>query len=436
MAKSNQLDAVTVRTAKAGEKDVFMADGSGLFLRISPAGSKSWVYHYKDKNRKSRWMSLGAYPSMSLAEARVAAAEQKALRRKGVDPVEERQRQKALLDSTAREKAARITVKELFERWHRAEVSQRSDKGLEVRRMFGVDVLPVIGHMAAEDVRKSHVAQIIDNVLERGIEGSNKRMAVVVLAGVRQMYNFAIERDLVESDPTSAIRKSRIHSPSERERVLSQGEIRLLAQLLPKAGLARQSELSIWAMLATACRVGELSKAEVAHVDLEAGTWLIPAEIAKNRRKHTVFLSGFAQEVFRELRERAEALDSEWLLPATNKVGPVCEKSLTKQLTDRQRGDVAPLKGRTPRSNALVLPDGKWRSHDLRRSAATLMGELGVRPDVIEKCLNHVEPNRMRRTYQRHSAETEMRDAWSRLGERLELLTKEVTNLLIIERVA
>jgi integrase len=72
--------------------------------------------------------------------------------------------------------------------------------------------------------------------------------------------------------------------------------------------------------------------------------------------------------------------------------------------------------------------------HDLRRTAATMMVQLGVLPDVVEKCLNHTEPNKLKRIYQRASYEGPMRDAWRLLGDRLHLLhlraTGEATNVV------
>lgn len=74
---------------------------------------------------------------------------------------------------------------------------------------------------------------------------------------------------------------------------------------------------------------------------------------------------------------------------------------------------------RTKKSDSLILPGGKWTPHDLRRSGATLMGNSGIRPDIIEKCLNHVEQNKMMRIYQRQSLQKEQAEAWVIIGEKL-----------------
>lgn len=416
-----------IKATKATGKDQFLGDGGGLYLRITPAGSRLWVYRYKDSSSITRWLDVGIYPSTSLVEARAEAASLKLKRRNGIDPVQERLHEEEERQATEAAQAAklaaanaRIKTRDLFERWMALEISNRKDGGAEIRRMFEKDVLPMIGDMAAEDVRKGHIAAVVDNVLVRGGKG---RMAAIALSGMRQMFRFAQDRDIVDGDPTATIRKSRIHKPAERERTLSEDEVRMLVNKLPGAGMCESSQLAIMAMLATCCRVGELAKAHLSNVDLSAGTWRIPSDNAKNKKEHTVFLSPFAARVFARLKARSEDIGSEWLLPGRNKPGPVCEKSLSKQIGDRQRPGKEPMSGRSPHVDALVLPGGKWTAHDLRRTGATMMGEAGVRPDVIERCLNHIEPNRLKRIYQRQTYREEMRKAWHSLGEQLQVLT-------------
>ena len=89
---------------------------------------------------------------------------------------------------------------------------------------------------------------------------------------------------------------------------------------------------------------------------------------------------------------------------------------------------------RSPHTNALALPGGKWTPHDLRRTGATLMTALGVLPEVAEKCLNHTEESRVKRTYQRYSYDAEKREAWRLLGERLELLTRGDDKVVTLKR--
>jgi integrase len=104
-------------------------------------------------------------------------------------------------------------------------------------------------------------------------------------------------------------------------------------------------------------------------------------------------------------------------------------KTYSKQFADRQCGDRAAMKRRIKGDgqNSLLLPGGKWTPHDLRRTGATLMGNLGIRPGVIEKCLNHTEQNKIQRIYQRQELRPAMREAWEILGNRLAELSSETT---------
>jgi integrase len=181
-------------------------------------------------------------------------------------------------------------------------------------------------------------------------------------------------------------------------------------------------------LLGTAARVGELLRARWTDVELDRGEWHIPAENAKNGRAHLVHLSEFAVERFEELRALRE---SDWIIGGRVPGNPADEKALARLVRDRQRveglpGRTEPLNKRTTTyAKALALAGGAWTPHDLRRTAATLMQELGVLPSVIEKCLNHTEPALVRRTYQRAEYVPERRSAFSRLGAHLERLAQE-----------
>lgn len=252
------------------------------------------------------------------------------------------------------------------------------------------------------------------------------------------MYGFAIARGLVEHDPTAHMKRDDFGKKVERDRVLNEAEMKEFHSKLPAARLLPTTELAIWIMLATCCRVGELSQARWEHLDREQSIWLIPASNAKNSREHRIHLSEFALRQFDLLYQITG--DSKWCYPVDSRdrnvdlkvsneqqVEHIGLKSLSKQIRDRQR--VTALNKRSQKTGTLLLTGGEWTVHDLRRTGATLMGTLGVRPDVIERCLNHVEPNRMIRTYQRQKLEDEQREAWRLLGQRLTFLTSGANNI-------
>lgn len=324
------------------------------------------------------------------------------------------------------EKSARMTVRSLFDQWQRLELIQRADRGSEALRSFERDVFPLIGSLAAADVSKAHIQEIVDTIKSRATATQNMvRTAKKTLADMRQMFGFALDRDYVDADPTARVKKARIGADVERDRVFSEAEMILLFQKLPKAGLSATSQLALLIQLATAARIGEVLAARWEHVDFERRMLTLPA--TKNGKRHDIWLSDFALCQLKALHENTGL--TPWLFPAMQpkKNQPdfadhVCVKTVTKQVGDRQRPGKVPMSGRSKDVDALVLPGGKWTPHDLRRTAATTMAELGALPDVVEKCLNHTEVGKVKRIYQRAQYEGPMREAWKLLGSRLALL--------------
>jgi integrase len=259
-------------------------------------------------------------------------------------------------------------------------------------------------------------------------------MAKMILALMRQMFRFAVDRDIIEFDPTASIRKAKIGGKDvERDRTLSELEIRALARQLPDANLLKSTECAIWIGLSTMCRIGELSKAKFSDLDFNAKTWTIPESNSKNGRAHTIYLSDFALQQFKILKIIASS--DTWIFPNRDNSTHVCDKSITKQIGGRQSEEI--LSNRSKNNQALVLTGGKWTPHDLRRTGATIMGNLKVAPDVIEKCLNHTEENKVKRIYQRQELKAEQAEAWRLLGDRLNLLVNmDSSNVVPLQKIA
>jgi integrase len=401
--------------------------------------SVKWDWRYRLEG-KVRQTTLGTWPKYSMPEIRSERKRLADMLSDGKDPANEKQAIKldakaeqveAIANSRARiaeaeATKARLTVKELFEKWEKLTLSARKDKGAEVRRSFEKDVLPAVGDVAAEDLRRVDVARILDGVVSRGA----RIVARNLLGDIRQMYGFGIARGLLEIDPTSHMKRDDYGRKVERERVLAESELMALTKALPEARMAKTAELAIWVQLATCCRVGELLQAKWADVDMKARTWRIPADVAKNTHEHTIHLSDFALERVKalfaltgaKLNDKGDSVPCAWVMPARKGEGHVDLKSLTKQIGDRQRGDKEAMSNRSAHGKALILAGGKWTPHDLRRTGATMMVGLGVLPEVVERCLNHREQNRVKRIYQRHDYKKEMKAAWQLLGERITAL--------------
>jgi len=219
-----KLADTKLRSLKADIKDQLHCDGGGLYLRNRSSGTKTWLYRYT-RNNQQTWIGLGSYPDISLADARLIASTITANRKKGIDPADEREKVAAKKiseddknNSHSSVLTSKSTVLELFEHWLAVDLIRRKDKGVEVSRMFKKDVLPAIGCLQVKEIRKGQINQITDKLLTRSVP----RMAKVILSLVRQMFRFAVDRDIIEADPTAAIRKAKIGGPAvERDPILT-----------------------------------------------------------------------------------------------------------------------------------------------------------------------------------------------------------------------
>ena len=339
---------------------------------------------------------------------------------------------RAAADAADLAKRRRQTVRQLFERWASTALvphvrgdgkrAGRKDGGQFAREQFERRVFPVLGDVAAADVTKADILAILDTVKAEG----KLRTANVILADLKQMMRFAAERDVVVASPIEAVQKRSVGGADvERDRVLSAGEIQALAQAIPKANMSKRSVIAVWLILATGCRIGEAVGARWEHLNLHGKTWYLPD--TKNQRDHTIHLSAFA---VRQIQALAALRENDllgqpipWLFPNAAGDGPVCVKSLGKQLSDRQRPPERRMKNRAKNTSSLSLPGGRWTAHDLRRTAATLMAQLGISTDVIDECLNHKLQSRVSRVYIRDRREVDQARAFDALGARLDELT-------------
>lgn len=444
---NKRLTDLALRALTVADKGRRLWDERMLFgiVRSRSDGKVSVLFRFRYRFGDARKeFNCGTWPSESLATIRRtrdrAAEDVKA----GVDPgakakatklsqqlavaqqVEDARRELAAL-------AARKTVRQLFDEWKRRELAQRKDNGAEIERGFNKDVLPSLGPLAVADIRRRNLAEVLDTVSDRGALRLRNRL----LSDLRQMFRFAVTRDWIESNPADGLSKDKA-GERIRDRTLYQqdeagretNEIRELAKTIDSLPLDVQH--AVWIMLGTLARVGEVSKARWEHVDLDNGIWTIPAENAKNGSEHLVFLSAFALDHFKELA--AISRSEEWVFPNRDSTSHIHPRAIGKLIRDRQRQK--PLKGRKKPSRSLMLSGGEWTPHDLRRTGATVMGCHGVRPDVIERCLNHKEKSRIVATYQQQSLLAERKEAWRLLGERLTALTSDNVIALPILRSA
>jgi len=461
----NLLTDARVRNAapRPDGKPLYLRDGGGLRIRVLPPsrtypkGARLAEYHFKLKHEDSYRSSaivLGTIGvtvtdsdsvgrPFTLADARRARDVVREQVGQGIDPNDSRRlarlRKVEAIRAQIAELESRRTVRDAFDRWEELYLDKhRKDGGAEIRALFERHVLPRLGGRTLDSLRRADVAEVIDAIVTSGKSGrtSNRRTANMALALLRQFVRWCAVREWIDRDPTLGISKKDAGGREEsRDRNLSELEIIELRDRIPASKLSERMREAIWLLLATGVRVGELSGAPLAEFDLGASEWRIPGERTKNGDLHIVHLSEFAKAGVQRLTELSGG--SKWLLPGRSSVDadpeatkPISAKYIAKQINDRQR-DV-PLKGRSKATRTLMLSRGDWTPHDLRRTMASRMGDLGVRPDVIERCLNH-RPEGIAAVYQRADLMPERRAAFDAWGAKLgELIRTDVSNITSI----
>jgi integrase len=375
-------------------------EGGGFGIRVSSGrgkdaekGRKAWVWMYRFDGRPRR-MTLGAYPKLGLADARIRLAEARKLLESGTDPGDaEVQQRKA-------ERAAE-TVAELAEAYLEKWARPRKRSAAEDERILRKDVIPAWRQRKAKDIGRRDVIALLDTIVDRGSPiAANRTLAVI-----RRMFGWALSRDIVLASPCVAVKAPA--KERRRDRVLSSDEISALWRRLesPELAMSPAIRLALKLQLVTAQRKGEVVGAEWSEFDLNGRIWTIPAEKAKNGMPHRVPLSPLALAVLANVATAGETtMDApRWLFPSPRRDGPI----------------TGPAVDHAMRDNRDRLGTGNATPHDLRRTAASHMTSIGISRLVVSKILNHAEPG-VTAVYDRHSYDTEKRAALATWGSRLE----------------
>lgn len=459
--KGGEWKVKELQAIPADWKGDTISDGGGLSgeVRVKANGSISIRFKYAFRwGGKVAWHQCGTFPDFGIANIRAERDRARQKVAEGINPSDEKKADRikkqaaneAVIAEAERQATENLTVADLFEEWIKDGVA-RQDGNAELMRSFGKNVLPTIGKKALRDLTEKDLLDVLRTLRARGLN----RAVVILNNDMGQMLRWAEKRKpwrglMIDGNPADLVEVEKLldHDYQEqRDRVLSPDEIRELRDIFERmeheygalpAGqkysgirsLERKAQLAIWVCLSTLCRIGELLKAEWRHVDLTKGTWFLPAENTKGhrgkRQDHHIFLSSFALRQLKELHTFTGT--TSYLFPATNNTGHVDLKSISKRVGDRQvqfKNRSKPLAGRR-HDNTLVLSNGangEWTPHDLRRTGATMMQELGVNLDIIDRCQNHLlGGSKIRRHYLHHDYATEKAEAWQMLGRRIELI--------------
>jgi integrase len=365
---------------------------AGLYLMLTPNGAKSWVVRYRSHGEQ-RKLTLGTFPALSIKQERQLAEKARGQIAGGGDPAGEKKAARAAAKAEKENDTDLVeNVVAQFVARH-AKPNTRDWKNTEA--MLKREVVARWRGKRLRDITRPLVYSMLDEIVDRGAPVAANRVA----AQFRKLCNWAVSRGLIASNPFTGITAPT--QEKERERVLSDEEIRLVWEAFERVGwpFGPMGKL----LLMTGGRLREVAGMRWSELDIENKTWTLPPARSKNRRELTLPLSAQALTIIESLPRIA----GDFVFTTTSKT-PVSGFSKAKWQIDTastQLNDGAALK--------------PWTFHDLRRTTATGLQKLGVRLEVTEAVLNHVSGSRagVVGVYQLHDWADEKRaalDAWAR----------------------
>lgn len=391
--------------------DFFDTITPGLCLRVTN-GKKSWGLVFTPPGGTSRTrMALGSYLGnglgMTLLAARAAAGEAKALLDAGTDP-------RAVV-AAERPK----TVAELIEERLALRVRGHHRRADEVEWRYTKYVIPLVGDVAVKDFKiDPHYNRVIDPLEKRGV----LRLATMVRADLTALFDFAVERGVMEFSRLTKVKKLFKYVPCDRW--LTAEEIATLWHSLP-AALPRtpDTQAVVQLLLATGQRSNEVAGMTRSEIDTEKAIWTLPAARSKNGHAHAIPLNALAMFL---IRERLRHTNGEYLFPREN--GKGCKSS----------NDVATAidyaRNRKVENPLGLFEIAYWTPHDLRRTVATHMSKLGISDGDIGQVLNHRTTTKSTVTQQVYNQNTylkEKREALDKWGAFLANLVGVETGLRV-----
>jgi integrase len=388
----------SVKPPPAGRLEIPDLACTGLVFRVTAKGARSWSFRFRDAGGAQTRATLGTYPQVSLLDARTTADEMRREIRLGGNPVTRKRQDR---EAAGGKTFAALAQCYLIEHAERRKRSHGRD-----RRNLEMHVLPRWQNRPYDQIRRADVIQLLEGLISNGKPTLANR-GQSLISGV---FTFALDADLVESNPCHRLKKRGVENVGRR--VLSDDEIRLFWSGIVETARTRRTGLALRLALALGARVGELcaiNRSELAHLDDAArAAWTIPGTRCKNGRDHLLPLPPLARETVLELLSLIGPHE-EFLLPTRSlrRTGPMRSNSLTQAMDffSRRIADDSRAK-----SWVADVPS----PHDLRRSVETRLAALRIPKEIRDRCLNHIPSDVGSKHYNRYDYADEKRSALTR----------------------
>jgi integrase len=368
------LSDMAARKAKPAPRPYKLYDGGGLFLHVQPGGSKLWRVKYRYSGRE-KLLALGAYPLISLADARKQRDAIKRALLEGIDPSAKRREDRA---------AAALRARNTFEAVAEEYLAFLADKQLAAATMRKHRWLltDMVGSLARRPLMSISSGEILD--LLRKIERSGRRETAKKLrADISGVFRLAMVTDRATSDPTAALKGMVLPPrPVPRPAITDEREFGAFLSALEAFSGWPTLKAAIKFQILTCARPGEVRLSRRAEFDRAAAVWRVPAERMKMRRPHEVPLS----------RQALQVLDEIW--PYSRDDGFVFPSIRSNRQALSENAFNAAIRRMGYSSEEVT-------AHGFRATASTILNTRGYDAELIEAALAHQDENAIRRIYNR-----------------------------------
>ncbi|MFZ4171422.1 tyrosine-type recombinase/integrase [Enterobacter ludwigii] len=364
------LTARQIETAKPRDKDYKLTDGQGLYLLVKKSGAKYWNLKYRFVGKEKK-LSIGVYPTVTLAEARSRREDARRLLREGKDPSYEKQASKQ-----AHRTSVENTFKVIATEWFAHKTRQWTERYLndQIARMEN-KVYPFIGHRPVTEIQPMEVLNCLREVEKDGkLETLRKTRQICT-----QIFTHAIITGRAAINPAAHLSSALL--PPERGEGRSLDTEQLPAFMRDLSQSRRLMAKGTLLLMLTALRTGELRQGRWDEIDFDKAIWEIPKERMKKRRPHIVPLSTQAVEILKQIQALTASLNSPYIFPGARN----------------------PAQPRTRRCINDFLEQIGWHkhtaAHGLRHTFSTITHDAGFNSAWIELQLAHVDKNAIRGVY-------------------------------------
>lgn len=375
MSRVKLTDSWLSRTKISKTKRLSYVDAlcPGLHVRVSPKGIRTFSVLTRFEGRLLR-VTIGRFPRWSVAQARAEARRLLQSFDGGLDPRPE-------------PVVVQLSYENLVEEYDRRHLQPNTRSADYIRANLRHVGLAALFGRPATAITKREFAEAIDGIVRQG----RPQSALNVLRNLKMMYNWAVDMDVVATNPCDRIRPPA--KTVERDRVLADAEIVAVWRAIQQLPYPYRQMYAMWFL--SGQRRSEV--ATMRWCDISGNVWTIPREVVKKDRPHTVPLSPMAMEI---LKSTYSFGPDSYVFTTSGGKAPSSNFHKIKREVDRLSG----VKG--------------WTIHDIRRTVRSKMAELRIPREIARKVLNH-EDGKIDRIYNRHEYLAEKREALEKWANHL-----------------